>query len=100
MMKFARRLFQWVSAEGWISRQRQHLQRRPARYLVVGVVGAITEFSLFVALTKVGGGILFSNVIAFHCAFLLCYFLHYHYTHERPYEGARNIAGGFVKYAA
>ncbi len=99
-MKIARTLLHLFSAEQWTSRWLKYLGRRSARYLVVGVIGAVTEFLLFVGLTRAGGGIVLSNIVAFHCAFVLCYFLHYHYTHERPFEGLRSVASGFMKYAA
>lgn len=75
------------------------LKRKAGRFILVGVVGAIVELGLFSGLIKVGLGFLFSNFIAFHCAFALCFYLHYHYTHQRPYAGIRMVVGGFAKYA-
>lgn len=77
------------------------LRLKAARYVLVGGgIGAIVEFLLFVALTRLGGGLQASNLVAFHGAFLLCYVLHYHYTYERPYAGTRSISAGLAKYAA
>lgn len=69
------------------------------RYFFVGAIGAIVEIFLFMVFIRAGGQIVYSNIIAFHCAFALCYFLHYYYTHQKPYEGARNVISGFLKYA-
>ena len=69
------------------------------RFVLVGILGAIIELILFSGLVRAGLEILYSNFIAFHFAFALCFFLHYHYTHQKPYEGAHRIAGGFIKYA-
>ena len=69
------------------------------RFILVGVIGAIVELILFSGLVRTGRSILYSNVIAFHCAFALCYLLHYYYTHRKPYEGTQRVVGGFAKYA-
>lgn len=69
------------------------------RFILVGLIGAIVELALFSVFVRSGLGMLYSNFIAFHCAFFLCFFLHYHYTHQKPYEGKHKVAGGFVKYA-
>jgi putative flippase GtrA len=76
------------------------LNQTTLRFVVIGTIGAIVELVLFSGFVRVGLGILYSNFIAFHCAFTLCFFLHHHYTYQRPYEGSRRIFGGFVKYAA
>jgi len=76
------------------------LKSKAMRFILVGVVGAIVELGVFLGLIKVGRGIFFSNIIAFHCAFALCFYLHYRYTHQKPYEGTRSVVGGFVKYAS
>jgi putative flippase GtrA len=68
------------------------------RFVLVGVIGAIVELVLFSGFVRAGIGILYSNFIAYHCAFFLCFFLHYHYTHQKPYEGKLKVAGGFIKY--
>jgi putative flippase GtrA len=68
------------------------------RFISVGIFGAILELMLFSTLMNVGLGILSSNFIAFHCAFILCFFLHYYYTHHKPYVGKRMIAGAFFQY--
>lgn len=68
------------------------------RFISVGIVGAIVELILFSTPMNVGWGILTSNFIAFHCAFVLCFFLHYYYTHQKPYAGKRMITGGFIQY--
>lgn len=69
------------------------------RFLLVGVFGAIVELLIFSGLVRAGLGILYGNIVAFHCAFTICFFLHYYYTHQRPYKGTRSVTGGFVKYA-
>ena len=76
------------------------INQKTVRFILVGAIGAIVELVLFSGFVRVGLGILYSNFIAFHCAFALCFFLHYHYTYQRPYEGTRRIFGGFVQYAA
>lgn len=68
------------------------------RFILVGVLGAIIELLLFSGFVRAGLSVLYSNFIAFHCAFALCFFLHYHYTHQKPYEGFLSVAGGFAKY--
>jgi putative flippase GtrA len=68
------------------------------RFFGVGVVGAILELVLFSVLVRAGTGMIYSNFIAFHCAFFLCFFLHYRYTYQKPYEGNSNVIGGFIKY--
>jgi putative flippase GtrA len=75
------------------------LKRKLGRFILVGVVGAIVEIGFFSGLIQVGIGLILSNLIAFHFAFALCFYLHYHYTHQKPYEGTRKVFGGFVKYA-
>jgi putative flippase GtrA len=75
------------------------LRHTAGRYFLVGVIGAIIELIIFSGLVRVGLGIFHSNFFAFHVAFSLCFFLHYHYTHKKPYEGKLKIASGFVKYA-
>ena len=69
------------------------------RFILVGVIGAVAELMLFSGLVRVGVEMMYSNFIAFHCAFFLCFFLHYKYTHQKPYEGRHNVARGFIKYA-
>ena len=76
------------------------LNRTAIRFFIVGIIGAIFELLLFSGFVRFGLGILYSNFIAFHCAFTLCFFLHYYYTYQKPYEGTRRIFGGFVQYAA
>lgn len=70
------------------------------RYVFVGVVGALIELGIFSILVKLHTGIVLSNVVAFHCAFALCYFLHFTYTHEHPLSETKFFARGFMKYAA
>jgi putative flippase GtrA len=74
-------------------------ERKTARFFIVGVFGAIVEVLLFSGLVRVGFGILFGNFVAFHCAFALCFYLHYRYTYQRPYGGTRNVSNGFFQYA-
>ncbi|MEO6147405.1 MAG: GtrA family protein [Sulfuriferula sp.] len=69
------------------------------RFILVGAIGAIVELIVFLELVKVQHGIVFSNIVAFHIAFALCYFLHYYYTHQIPFVGKRNVISGFLKYA-
>ena len=72
---------------------------KTVRFIFVGILGAIVEVILFSGLVRIGFGILFGNFVAFHCAFALCFYLHYHHTYERPYGGIRNVFNGFFKYA-
>jgi putative flippase GtrA len=74
-------------------------EKKTVRFFIVGLFGAIVEVLLFSGLVRVGFGILFGNFVAFHCAFALCFYLHYHYTYQRPYGGTRNVFNGFFKYA-
>ncbi len=75
------------------------LNQRTIRFVFVGAFGAILELVLFLSFLKIGFSILYSNFFAFHCAFVFCFFLHYHYTYQKPYEGARRIFSGFAKYS-
>jgi putative flippase GtrA len=68
------------------------------RFVLVGVIGAIVELVLFSGFVRAGTGMIYSNFIAFHCAFFACFFLHYQYTYQKPYEGKHKVAGGFIKY--
>ena len=68
------------------------------RYILVGVLGAIIETALFAYLFRLGFGIAASNVVAFHVAFITCYFLHYYYTHSKPFEGNSALVNGLGKY--
>ena len=70
------------------------------RFILVGIIGAIVELTLFSALVRINGGVMLSNFIAFHCAFATCFFLHYYYTYKKPYSGKHKVASGFIKYAA
>ncbi|WP_041388968.1 GtrA family protein [Polaromonas sp. JS666] len=70
-----------------------------ARFVLVGVVGAIVELTLFAGLVRINGKVMLSNFIAFHCAFAICFFLHYYYTHQKPYVGKYKVVSGFFKYA-
>lgn len=70
------------------------------RFAMVGIIGAIVELTLFAELARIWDKVMMINFIAFHCAFAICFFLHYNYTYQRPYEGTRRIFGGFVQYAA
>lgn len=69
------------------------------RFVLVGVIGAVVELMLFSGFVRAGAGMIYGNIIAFHCAFFLCFYLHYHYTHQKPYEGKNKVASGFFKYA-
>lgn len=84
-----------VNTNSKISRKQTTL-----RFIVVGGVGALVELVLFSTILRTGIGVAYSNVIAFHCAFSLCFLLHYQFTYQRPFEGKRNIVGGFMQYAA
>jgi putative flippase GtrA len=70
------------------------------RFILVGLIGAIVEVILFSGFVRVDVRMVYSNFIAFHCAFFLCFFLHYHYTHQKPYYGKRKLVGSFFKYTA
>lgn len=73
---------------------------KKVRFIVVGIIGAIIELILFSELVRAGLGVASSNFLAFHSAFLFCFFLHYYYTHQKRYAGAHAIAEGLIKYVA
>jgi putative flippase GtrA len=68
------------------------------RFVLVGVIGAIVELVLFSGFVRAGTGIMYSNFIAFHCAFFMCFFLHHKYTFQKTYQGKHKVAGDFIKY--
>lgn len=70
-----------------------------ARFVFVGVIGATVELTMFSCLISIDGKVMLSNIIAFHCAFAICFILHYYYTHKKPYVGKYKIAIGFFKYS-
>lgn len=76
------------------------IEGKKIRFVIVGLLGAIIELILFSELVRTGLGVASSNFLAFHCAFLICFFLHYYYTHQKRYAGVHIIAGGLIKYAA
>lgn len=69
------------------------------RYVFVGVIGAICELALFSGLVRIGLGVLNSNFLAFHGAFILCFFLHHHYTYQRLFTSIRPLTRDFLKFA-
>lgn len=73
--------------------------RKKIRFIIVGIIGAIIELALFSKFTRVELSVASSNFLAFHCAFLICFFLHYYYTHQKMYDGFGIMAGGLMKYA-
>lgn len=75
------------------------IEGKKVRFVVVGLVGAIIELILFSELIRTGLGVAPGNFMAFHCAFLICFFLHYYYTHQKRYAGVHIIAEGLIKYA-
>ncbi|MBD3648765.1 MAG: GtrA family protein [Pseudomonadales bacterium] len=75
------------------------LDQTTFKYLIVGIIGAIIELSVFSLMIRYGIGLVISNILAFHLAFLACYFLHYEYTHGRPFEGIFELSNGLIKYA-
>ena len=75
------------------------IEGRKLRFVVVGLIGATIEIILFSVLVRAGLGVSFSNFLAFHCAFLICFFLHYYFTHQKRYNGMHVIVGGLLKYA-
>ena len=68
------------------------------RYVLVGLFGALLEVILFTIMFNSSFSVIVSNVIAFHIAFICCYFLHYYFTHKKPYEGGINVVNGFLMY--
>jgi putative flippase GtrA len=69
------------------------------RFILVGGAGALIEIGLFSLFLRNGIGMVASNILAFHIAFAICYFLHLHFTYRQPFARKRDIAAGFVKYA-
>ena len=45
-----------------------------ARFVLVGVIGAIVELTLLTGLVRINGKVMLSNFIAFHCAFAIFFF--------------------------
>lgn len=76
------------------------LDAKIARYVAVGILGAVIEATAFSCLVAEGMGIGASNAIAFHLAFVTCYFLHHKYTHRKDFSGTAVLAFRFAKYAA
>jgi putative flippase GtrA len=72
--------------------------QKTVRFVLVGVIGAAVELILFSGFVRAGAGMIYGNIIAFHCAFFLCFFLHYHYTYKKPYKGKSKVTSGFFKY--
>lgn len=68
------------------------------RFVVVGIIGAIVELALFSGLIKINCEVAISNFIAFHCAFVICFLLHYYYTYKKPYREKQKVIIGFIKY--
>ncbi len=65
----------------------------------MGGIGALIEVALFELFFNIKLAIYISNFLAFNMAFIACYFMHHNYTHKKPFEGAREKIGGFIKYA-
>jgi putative flippase GtrA len=68
------------------------------RFFLVGIIGAIVEFSLFSYLIKSDNKVMLSNLIAFHVAFITCFFLHYSYTYMKLFSKKHKLANYFIKY--
>lgn len=85
---------------GELSTRWKDLDRKPVRYVLVGGVGAVIETVLFSGFIALGLNLVGSNFLAFHFAFVTCYFLHRRYTHGQPPAGRRKLALGLTKYAA
>ena len=73
-------------------------REKRVRFIIVGVIGATVELILFSKFMSSDLGVSISNFLAFHFAFVLCFFLHYLYTHQKPYVGTRMIINGLIKY--
>lgn len=75
--------------------------KRPViRYVIIGIFGALLETALFTVMLIYFENIVFSNIFAFHVAFVSCYLLNYRYTYQRPFIGFSNIIRGLFKYSA
>jgi putative flippase GtrA len=66
------------------------------RYLLVGFFGAIFEFFIFSYLVYLKFTVFVSNVFAYHLAIVICYFLHFFFTHRMVKLNATSIR--FIKY--
>jgi len=74
------------------------LDKKILRYQIVGAIGACFELALFSIFASVQFGILWSNFAAFHFAFILCFILHYFYTHENLIFKSDRFLCAFIKY--
>jgi putative flippase GtrA len=72
---------------------------KTVRFIFVGGVGAVLETSIFILMFDRGVQLYLSNIIAFHIAFFVCYFLHLNYTHSKPFSTRNAVLAGFVKYS-
>lgn len=72
--------------------------RTTLRFFLVGIIGAFIELHLFSYLIKIEYEVMLSNIVAFHCAFITCFFLHYFYTHMKTFIEKRKLANKFIKY--
>lgn len=69
------------------------------RFVIVGMIGACVEVGLFSVMKSNGVKTITGNVVSFHIAFVICYFLHTFYTY-RNIEAFRAISLNiFSKYA-
>ena len=66
------------------------------KYLLVGFLGAILEYIGFLALIRFKYSILASNVISYHLALVVCYILHFFFTHRMVKKNG--IINRFVRY--
>ena len=74
------------------------INRQMLLYVGVGLFGAFIEWYAFLLLTTVVKSILIANIIAFHLAFLTCFFLHHFFTYKLPYSGLYNLIKGLSKF--
>jgi len=65
---------------------------------MVGIFGAVVELTVFSIFVNLSVNVIYTNIISFHSAFVICFFLHYYYTYQKPYVGIYKVAGGFLKY--
>lgn len=63
--------------------------RRLLLYCFFGFIGASVELATFLLLTAAEIDIILSHVVAFHLAFVICFYLNYHITFVSDLTGRR-----------
>jgi putative flippase GtrA len=75
------------------------MKRTGSKFILVGITGAAIEIIVFSAMIRFQAGTLISNVVAFHLAFVTCFFLHHHFTYCQPTNRTRDALKAFFQYA-